>query len=74
MIPITNDLLLEIDEDFFGVLTLPAGVDATGVTVSPDRTTVTIADRDSKSTSLSRSTPRFHYFTACSYYFTPTTN
>ncbi len=74
MIPITNDLLLEIDEDFFGVLTLPAGVDATGVTISPNRATVTITDQDSKSPSLSRSTPIFHYFTAYSYYFTPITN
>ncbi len=57
MILINNDLLLEIDEDFFGVLTLPAGVDATGVTISLNRATVTIIDLDSKSASLSRSTP-----------------
>ncbi len=46
--PITNDTLVEIDETFFGVLTLNS-TDTDGIIISPDRATINIFDQDSES-------------------------
>ncbi len=46
--PITNDMLVEIDENFFGVLTL-ISTETAGIIIRPDRATVNIFDQDSKS-------------------------
>ena len=45
-VSITDDQLLEGDENFFGVLTLPPG--SIGVTLGMDRGTVVIQDDDGK--------------------------
>ena len=47
MVPISVDTLAEVDENFFGVLTLLDGV--TGVTIDPEMAMITITDDDGKS-------------------------
>lgn len=49
---ITNDQLLEGDEDFFGLLALPSG--SLGVSLGVDRATVVIQDDDGKVLSWTR--------------------
>ena len=45
---VNDDQLLEGEEQFFGVLSLPAG--STGVVLGEDRATATIQDNDGEST------------------------
>ena len=47
MVPIVDDDLVEGDEVFFGVITLPPG-SASSIEFSPGRANVTISDNDGK--------------------------